>query len=77
MIFVKTQIIKVYYCYGSGNHMLNNCEIIDTIAKDQYFDKKLNMNSNHQKEADKRYEQTVVIHTYVSVSSTKTSSCSG
>ena len=57
--------------------MLNNFEIIDTIARDKWFDRTVNVHSRHQPEAYKGGEQTEEIDADVSVSSTKTSGWSG
>ena len=57
--------------------MLNNCDIIDTIARDKWFDRTVNLHSRHQPEAYKGGEQTEEIDADVSVSSTKTSGWSG
>ena len=43
---------KKCYCCGSGAHMLNNCEIWAKIARDQWFDRTVNVHSKNQKEAD-------------------------
>ena len=40
---------KCYYC-GSGTNMLNNFNIRDTIERDQWFDRKVNVKINHQQE---------------------------
>ena len=57
--------------------MLNNCEIQYNIARYQWFDRTVNVQSHHQQEKDKGYEQTVDSDADVSVSSTKTSGWSG
>ena len=51
--------------------MLNNCDIRDTIEIYQWFDRIVNVQSNHQKEAEKGDQQTVESDTYVNVYSTK------
>ena len=53
--------------------MLNNCEIKCTIERDQWFDSTGNVQSFHQQEKNKGYEQTVDSGADVSVSSMKTS----
>ena len=53
--------------------MLNNCEIKDVIAKDQWFYSTGNEHSNHQQAAEKGYEQIVKSDKDLSVSRTKTS----
>ena len=56
--------------------MLNNCEAIDTIARDKCFDRTGNVQSKNQQAKDKG-DKKVDSDTYASVSSTKTSFWSG
>ena len=66
-------------CYWCGwvMHILNHCEIKETIAIDHLFDRTGNLHSHQQQAADKGDEQTVESDADVSVSSTKTSGWSG
>ena len=57
--------------------MLNNCEIRDKTARDQWFDRTVNVHSKQQKEADKGYGETLESGTDVSVYSKKISGWSG
>ena len=57
--------------------MLNNSGIKNTIARDQWFDRAVNVQSRHQPKKRKMGEQTVDSDANVSVSSTKTSGWSG
>ena len=49
----KQRNIKNYYCCGSGMHMLDNCDIIDTISRDQWFDRIGSVQSHHQQAQEK------------------------
>ena len=49
--------------------MLNNCDIKDTIARYQWFDRTYNVQSHHQQEKDKGNEQKMDSDADVSVSS--------
>ena len=64
---------KKCYCCGSGTHMLNNFEIKYMIARDQWFERTVNVQSYHKQAKEKGYEQTVNGDVDVSVSSTKKS----
>ena len=78
MSFAKThKHKKTCYCCGSGTHMLNNCEIRNTIVRDQWFDRTGNLHIHLQQPSEKEYEQTVESYADVIVSSTKTSGWSG
>ena len=57
--------------------MLNNCDIRDTIEIYQWFDRIGNVQSNHQKEAEKVDKQKVESDTDVSVSRKNTRGRSG
>ena len=65
--------MKKCYCYDSGTHMLNNRNIRDTIERYQWFDRTVNVQSNHQQQKDKENEKKVHSGVDVSVSITKTS----
>ena len=56
--------------------MLNNCDIKDTIASYQWFDRTENVKIHHRQEKEKG-DKKVDSDTYVSVSSTKKSIWSG
>ena len=62
--------------WAGPSHMLNSCDIRDTIARYRWFDRIVNFNSCHQQAADKGDKQAVERYTDVSVSITKTSGCS-
>ena len=66
-----------YLISYSGMNMLNNCDIIKTVARDQWFDRTVNAHVHHQQVAYKEDEQTVEIDTEVILSSTKTGGWSG
>ena len=53
--------------------MLNNFEIRDTIARDKWFDRTINVHSRHQQTTYKGDKQKVESDAYMSFSSTKTS----
>ena len=53
--------------------MLNHCYIIDTIARDKWFERTGNLHRHHQQAAGKGDEKTVDIYADVDVFSTKTS----
>ena len=57
--------------------MLNNCEIRDTIERDQWFDRTVNVHSHQQQSTYKGGGKTVECDADVSVYSTKTSGWSG
>ena len=57
--FTNTEQQKNCYCCSSGTHMLNNCELRDTIARDQWFDTTRNMYNHNKKESDKGNEKIV------------------
>ena len=71
-VFQKHINTQKCYCCGSGMNKLNNCEIIYTIVRYQWFDRTGNVHSFHQQAPDKGYEQTAESDTYVSMPSKKT-----
>ena len=76
VLYKHRNMKRCYFC-GSGTHMLDNCDIKDTMERDRWFSRKLNVQNHRQQSKYKGDEKIVYSDADVSVSSTKTVSRGG